>query len=226
MKETRRFPRFAYWLANVLVTLLARREVIGEENLALGRPYIFAINHLSKADVPLVYSVVGRYPVNGWAAEKWENHIIFGTLLKGGDAIFIQRGEVDRAAIEAAVAWLKSGGVFGIAPEGTRSRTGALIRGKTGAAYLANEAGVPVIPIAVYGTEKTVHYWLRLRRAPMTVRIGKPIDLPPIEHATRAADLRRNTDEIMCHLAAMLPPEYRGYYADHPRTLELLETGV
>jgi 1-acyl-sn-glycerol-3-phosphate acyltransferase len=221
MKETRPFPRFAFWL-----DLLARCEVRGRENLPPQGPYIFVLNHLSKLDVPIAYSVVGKYPVNGWAASKWENHILFGNLLKWGEAIFIRRGEVDREAIAAAVAWLQSGKIFGVAPEGTRSLTGELMRGKTGAAYLANEARVPVVPLAIYGTETVSRSWLRLRRAPITISIGPPVHLPPFNETDRAASLRQNTDEIMCHIAALLPPKYRGYYAEHPRTKEILHTTV
>jgi 1-acyl-sn-glycerol-3-phosphate acyltransferase len=222
MKENRRFQRFAYWLDLQLVSLLAKREVIGLEHLSSEGPYIFVVNHLSKLDVPLAYSVIGCYKVTGWAAEKWERHVIFGRVLKWGEAVFIRRGEIDRDAIAAAVSWMDQGNLFGIAPEGTRSDTHTLQRGKTGVAYLANEARLPVVPIAIYGTERAHLYWIRLRRAPMAVRIGPPVLLPPIDEGDRTAGLRQNTDEIMCQLAALLPPSYRGYYAEHPRLLEIL----
>ena len=55
----------------------------------------------------------------------------------------------------------------------------------------------------------------------VNIQFGSPIALPPVRRATRESDLQRNTDEIMCQIAAMLPPAYRGVYNDHPRLLEL-----
>ncbi len=214
--------RFLYWLDLRLHSLLTIRDIQGLENLPTQGPYIFALNHLSMIDVPFVFSVVGKQPVTGWIAEKYYHHILLGPLLKVGGGVFVRRGQVDRTAIADAVAWLNEGNIFGIAPEGTRSDSHALIRGKTGLAYLADEADVPVIPMAVTGTEKTFKHWLRLRRPVFSLRIGKPLHLPPLESNHRSSSLRHNTDEVMCHIAAILPPEYRGVYSDHPRLADLL----
>jgi 1-acyl-sn-glycerol-3-phosphate acyltransferase len=181
-----------------------------------------ASNHLGLVDVPLIFGLVGGEHLTGWAAEKWQGHLIFGTLLRMGGGIFIQRGEVDRKALDAAIRWLQAGNVFGMAPEGTRSQTGGLIRGKTGIAYLADQADAPILPVAMTGTEAALTALLRFRRQRVTVRFGELFALPPLEAENRAASLRRNTDEVMCRIAALLPAEYRGVYADHPRTLELL----
>jgi 1-acyl-sn-glycerol-3-phosphate acyltransferase len=216
------YQRFFYWLDLRLIALLAIRDIQGLENLPANGPYIFALNHLSMFDVPLVFSIVGDKPVTGWVAEKYYKHILLGPMLKIGGGVFIRRGQVDRTAIADAVAWLNEGNVFGVAPEGTRSDTHALIRGKTGLAFLADEASVPIIPMAVTGTEMVFQHWLRLRRPVLSLRIGKPFHLPPLGSNNRSSSLRHNTDEIMCQIAAMLPPEYWGVYADHPRLAELL----
>ncbi len=213
--------RVLRWLFNVLMALLTVRRVEGIENLP-DPPYVLAINHLGTLDVPLVYGMIGGGHLIGWAAEKYERHLIFGPILRSGGAIFIQRGLVDRTALNKAVEALRGGKAFGMAPEGTRSKSRAMIRGKTGIAYLAHEADVPVIPAAVTGTETTMESWLRLRRPRLTLRIGAPFKLPPLDEDGRAAALRHNTDEIMCRIAVLLPSKYRGVYADHPRTLELL----
>lgn len=218
------YQRFFYWLDLRLIALLAIRDIQGLENLPANGPYIFALNHLSMFDVPLVFSIVGDKPVTGWVAEKYYKHILLGPMLKIGGGVFIRRGQVDRTAIADAVAWLNEGNIFGVAPEGTRSDTHALIRGKTGLAFLADEASVPVIPVAVSGTEMVFQHWLRLRRPVLSLRIGKPFHLPPLGRDNRSSSLRHNTDEIMCQIAAMLPPEYWGVYADHPRLAELLSS--
>ncbi|MEJ2011148.1 MAG: lysophospholipid acyltransferase family protein [Anaerolineales bacterium] len=216
------FSRFLRWSFNFLASLLSRREVEGLENLPARGPCILAVNHLSIFDLPLVFGLIGGENVTGWAAEKYARHPFFGPILRMGNAIFIERGQVDRHAIEAAVAWVKRGNMFGIAPEGTRSRTGAMARAKTGIAYLASEVDVPIVPIAVAGTEATISCWLRLRRPRFLMRIGQPFKLPPLDEANRSASLRANADEVMCRIAILLAPEYRGYYADHPRLKELL----
>jgi 1-acyl-sn-glycerol-3-phosphate acyltransferase len=215
-------PALLRWVFNLLFALLSRRRVEGVENLPPSGPYILTSNHLSRFDAPLIYSLFGGKNLTGWAAEKYERHWFFGTLLRLGGGIFIRRGEIDRQALSAAQAWLRSGKIFGMAPEGTRSKTGAMIRAKTGAAYLAQQTGVPIVTLAITGTEKAGRDLLHLRRPRLTIRVGLPFTLPPISDDDRSAGLRRNTDEIMCRIAAMLPPQYHGVYADHPRLRELL----
>ena len=217
------FSRLLRWGFNLLSALLFNREVKGLENLPPDGPYIMVINHLSYFDIPFAYGLLGGEKVTGWAAEKYQYHPIFGPILHMAGGIFIQRGQVDRSAIAAAVQWLIHGGIFAMAPEGTRSKTGSLARGKTGAAFLANEADVPIVPTGLTGTEKVPQAWRRLRRPLLTMHIGKPFTLPPLNPENRSSDLRQNTDEIMCRIAALLPPEYHGVYADHPRLQELLQ---
>ena len=221
--QHRATARFLRWFFNALFALLTVRDVKGLERLPADGPYILATNHLSIYDPALIYGLIGNERFSGWAAEKWERHIVFSTILKLGRAIFIRRGVVDRRALDAAICWLGQGKIFGIAPEGTRSRTGGLIRGKTGVAYLAHEAGVPVLPLAHFGTEGSIRALFRLHRQIIGVRVGEPILLSPPPPGERTAALRRDTDEVMCRIAVMLPSEYRGVYRDHPRVAELLE---
>lgn len=221
---TSMLSRFLHWIFDVLSRLLAHREVRGLDNLPASGPYILAINHLSYFDLPFVFGLIGGEDVTGWAAEKYARHPLFGPILRMGGGIFIDRGEVDRSALSAAEAWLKQGKIFGMAPEGTRSRDQQLQRGKTGVAYLSHAAGAPIVPIGIYGTEDALHCWRRLRRPTFHMRIGEPFTLPPLDPEKRTARLRADTEEIMCRIAALLPPRYRGTYADHPRLKELLDT--
>jgi 1-acyl-sn-glycerol-3-phosphate acyltransferase len=211
------FFRLGLWL-------LTRRVVEGVEGLP-EPPYILASNHLGTLDVPFIYAAAGGPPLVGWAAEKYERQLIFGGLLRAGGAVFIQRGQVDRRALNFAVDALKSGKSFGMAPEGTRSPHHSLIRAKTGVAFLADEAQVPVVPVALTGTEDPFKSWLHLRRPILRARFGPPFRLPPLPAEGRTEALKRNTDEIMCRIAALLPPAYRGVYADHPRTVALIAEG-
>jgi 1-acyl-sn-glycerol-3-phosphate acyltransferase len=217
------FSRLIRSFFNFASALLARRVITGLENLPSSGPYLLVINHLSFFDLPFVFGVLGGENVTGWAAEKYQRHPLFGPILKLAGGIFIERGQVDRDAITRAVAWLQRGNIFGMSPEGTRSKTHALARGKTGAAYLAHEANVPLIPIGIHGTEQAWSYWSRLRRPTFAMRIGQPFRLPEMDPDHRQARLRSDTDEIMCRIAALLPVRYRGYYASHPRLQALLQ---
>jgi 1-acyl-sn-glycerol-3-phosphate acyltransferase len=95
-------------------------------------------------------------------------------------------------------------------------------RGKTGVAYLADSSGAAIVPMGLVGAEQITSSLKRLRRQRVSLRIGKPFVLPPLDEDNRAASLRANTDEVMCRIAALLPESYRGMYADHPRLKQLL----
>jgi 1-acyl-sn-glycerol-3-phosphate acyltransferase len=214
--------RIARWLFRTAFALLTRLEVKNLENIPPTGPYILAPNHMSRADPPLLFIYFGGKNVTGWVANKYRRNLFFGLLVQIGNPIFIRRGEVDRQALDAAVEALRNGKIFGLAPEGTRSRVGSLIRGKTGIAYLADAAQVPILPTAITGTNTLFRDLLRLRRPHITVTFGEPFHLPPLDPEDRNAGLRRNTDEVMCRIAAMLPESNRGVYADHPRLKEFL----
>ncbi len=113
-----------------------------------------------------------------------------------------------------------------LAPEGTRSPNATLQKAWPGASYLAAKAGAPIIPVALVGCEDAKFFpnLKRLRRTQVTVYAGEPFTLPPVPVQNREAVLEQYTDEIMCRIAALLPPAYRGYYADHPRLKELLSS--
>jgi 1-acyl-sn-glycerol-3-phosphate acyltransferase len=196
-----------------LVRVLTRLRVEGLEHVPPQGACLIVSNHLHYLDAVVVGVTVPR---RCWtlAAEKYEGHLFFGTILKIAGAIFIDRGEVDRGALRQAFNVLEDGYGMAVAVEGTRSKTGALARGKTGAAYLATRTGAPLVPVVVWGTEQIVPAWKRLRRAEVRIVYGPPFYLP--EGRARTADLETYTDEIMVTLARMLPEKYRGVYADHP----------
>lgn len=218
--------RFARWFFNLAFTLLTRMDVTGLENIPPNGPYILVANHMSRTDPPLLFIFFGDANVTGWVAAKYRRNLFFSQIVKLGNPIYIRRGEVDRGALDQAVAALKSGKVFGMAPEGTRSRVGSLIRGKTGIAYLADQAQVPLLPVAITGTDSVFKKLLRFNRPHVTVKIGKLFHLPPLDSENRNTSLRHNADEVMCRIAAMLPEKYRGFYKDHPRLHEFLNKEI
>ena len=109
-------------------------------------------------------------------------------------------------------------------PRKERGSKGTLIEGKAGIALIAEKAGVPIVPVGIAGTESVNRKWLRFQRPWVAVRFGRAFKLPAIDRNDRAGWLKRNTDEIMCQIAGLLPPVYRGFYARHPRLAEILTT--
>lgn len=207
-----------------LFQTLAKLEVIGEGNIPPEGGHIVAVNHLSRIDPPLAFAFIDRNDVTGIAADKYKRNLLIAPVVTIVDGIWIDREDTDFHAIREARKYLQDGWILGIAPEGTRSTTGTLLTAKTGVAYLADKASIPIIPAAIYGTEHAIRQLFSLRRPHIHIRFGKPFLLPKVKRVSRTEDLERNTDEIMCQIAVMLPPSYRGAYADHPRLHELLNS--
>jgi 1-acyl-sn-glycerol-3-phosphate acyltransferase len=209
---------------SALIKLLSRPKIEGLENLPASGAFLIAGNHMSMVDIPLGFTYLGDQNIRGWVASKWSSHPLLAPIVYIGGGVFIRRGEVDRSSLQAAIEWLKSGKPFALSPEGTRSRNGTLQRAKTGAAYLAAVTDVVVVPMGIIGTDRAFRtLFLKLRRPKITLRLGKPFKLPPLDENHRSASLRENTDEIMCRIAMLLPSRHWGYYAEHPRLRELLE---
>jgi 1-acyl-sn-glycerol-3-phosphate acyltransferase len=99
-----------------------------------------------------------------------------------------------------------------------------LIEAKPGVSYLATKLNRPILPVALTGTEDEALFGnlKRFRRAHITITAGPAFTLPPLPRENRDEALKRDTDEIMCRIAAILPEKYRGFYAEHPRLKELL----
>jgi 1-acyl-sn-glycerol-3-phosphate acyltransferase len=199
-------------IVNVLLYLLVRREYVGLENFPAEPPYILVTNHLSVFDTPLLLTAC-PHTIRALAAAKHRRNPVYGPLIAIMGSIWVQRGEVDRRALREALDVLKRGGALGMAPEGTRARgTYALQEGKTGPAYLATRADVPLVPVGLTGTEQIKDNLPRLRRTPVRIVVGKPFRLPE-SGRVRGQKLHEYTDLIMRHIAELLPEEYRGVYA-------------
>jgi 1-acyl-sn-glycerol-3-phosphate acyltransferase len=199
--------------AQLVVPILVRMDVVGLENIPTTGPFILASNHLHVFDLPVMFTYAPRV-MTVFAADKWRGTLGGWIIQLVTRAIFVARGEVDRQALGEALALLRAGEVLAVAPEGTRSRTGGLLKGRSGIIYLAGRAGVPIVPTVMWGQEQVMPGWVRLRRAPVHLHIGSPIYLPPEAARFRTADLEAYTEQLMLTLARMLPPQYRGVYSE------------
>ena len=213
-------------LIRFLFNLIARVEVRGYENLPKDSSFVIATNHLGFVDVPIAFYALNRWDMFVLIAEKWGKIDLVRWVGKYFNFIFIDRFNPDIKALRKVISLMESNNILVIAPEGTRSRTGALIEAKPGVSYLATKLNRPIVPVAITGTEdKNLFGNLkRLRRSHITLTAGQVFSLPPLPRENRDEVLKRYTDEIMCHIAALLPEKYRGVYADHPRLRELLES--
>jgi len=205
-----------------LFRIITRLRVHGIEHVPGEGGCLLTINHLGIVDSPILLGLIEREDFTGLVAKKHQKTPVVNWIVNSSQGIWIDREGLDMTAIKACQAYLAKGGMLGIAPEGTRSDDHQLIEPKPGVAFLAAKANVPVLPVAIWGTEDSLAKILRLARPKVNIQFGELFTLPPIDRKDRDASLRRNTDEIMCRIAAMLPLKYRGVYANHPRLQELL----
>lgn len=208
-----------------LARVLFRPTVEGRENVPLHGPLILASNHLSFIDsiiIPLMaprpvgYLAKGEY-FTGTGLKGWFVRSLFTAL----GAIPVERdtARAAQASLDAALRVLRADGAFGIYPEGTRSRDGRLYRGKTGVAWLAMTANVPVLPVGVIGTNRVQPVGARVPRPyRITVRFGRPITVPVDESAKPAQVRRIMTDEVMAAIHELSEQELAGAYNEHPPT--------
>jgi len=200
-RTLRSIARFIYFLKlNV--------RVAGLENVPKEGAFIIASNHLSWMDVPLVPSFIKRKVVYMAKEELFYGKV--GWIVRLLGAFPVKRGEADRQSLRAAETQLKAGKIFMIFPEGTRSKMHQLGKGHVGLGMIALRAGVPVVPVAVWGSE----YTFKKLRPRVTISYGKPILLTPRGKKITREDIEDATDEVMRHIAVMMPPEYRGMYGD------------
>lgn len=218
------FLQVVQFVSRIILRIMSRTRITGFENVPRSGGAIVVTNHLGRLDAMLGVVLTDRHDFIMLIADKYQTSRLWSWWARKIDAVWLNREEADFHAMRVVLKRLKAGEILGMAPEGTRSLTEALQPGRQGAAYLAAKSGVPIIPVGLTGTEDRVvrQRFKRLQRLDIDIHIGEPFTLPPLDRDNREAYLERNTDEIMCRIAAQLPPHYRGVYADHARLQELL----
>ncbi len=222
-KSTHQILRF---IIRLVLNIIARVEISGFEKVPATGGYIIASNHIGRLDAAIAYYILDRPDIIMVVAEKYEKVAFFRWLTRLVNGMFIDRYNADIHAIRETLRRIRKGGIFAITPEGTRSKSGNLLAAKPGAAYLAWKAGVPVLPVALTGTEDAVvvERLKHFKRLQIKAVAGEFFTLPmEVKGAQREAIMQANTDEIMCRIAALLPPDRRGAYSNHPRLQALLE---
>ena len=193
----------------------------GAENLPAQGAVIMASNHLAVIDSFFLPLMLPREIVFLGKSDYVEGRGVKGRFIawfmRGVGLIPVDRsgGKASEAALEAGLARLREGGLFGIYPEGTRSPDGRLYRGKTGVARMALESGAVVIPVAMVGTNVAQPIGRRIPKLKrIGVVLGEPMDFS--RYAGMENDrfvLRSITDEIMYEIMRLSGQEYVDMYA-------------
>ena len=207
------FQRFAKLVLRLLMRVLLRVRVTGLEHLPRSGRLIVMMNHIHALDPMLVTAVLPRDIV---LMSKIENLRLpfLGLIVKWYGSFPIRRGEADLQAVRRSLQVLESDQALLMAPEGTRSKTGGLQPAHDGMALVAARTNTPILPVAISGDEAFYRNLRHLRRTPVEITIGEPFILANHEGQPGRAQLRQMTREAMYQLAALLPPSYRGVYAD------------
>ena len=212
---------FKYVFMGWLFTLLGRPKVEGLEHIPSSGPAILASNHLAVADsfyLPLVvrrritFLAKAEY-FTGTGLSGWINRWFYSSA----GQVPIDRSNADsaQAALNTAERLLQQGKLLGMYPEGTRSPDGRLYKGKTGMARLALHTGVPVIPVAMIGTNVVNPPGKKmLRFGRVKVRFGKPMEFSRFEGMAGNRFIERAvTDEVIYELMGLSGQEYVDIYA-------------
>ena len=196
---------------------LWRFHLEGFERLPAEGPAILCPNHISFLDSGFLMLHVGRnisFVGKAEYMDSWKTKFVFPAM--GMIPIDRSGGEKSSSALDAAEAVLRRGELFGIFPEGTRSRDGLLYKGHTGAARLALKVGCPIYPVGVVGTDRIQPPDAKLPKVfkGCTIKIGRPIRTE--RYLNKADDhlvLRQITDELMFEIRELTGQEYRNTYA-------------
>ena len=215
-----------YWVVKAILTpilrTLFRPWVEGAEHIPTEGGAILASNHLSFSDSIFLPLKVPRRVTFLAKADYFTGKGVKGVLTKGFMSgvgqVPIDRsgGAASEAALRTAKRILSEGNLLGLYPEGTRSPDGRLYRGKTGVARMAIEAGVPVIPVAMIGTDKSqpVGKVLPNLRVRPGVVFGPPLDFTRYVGQENDRDvLRKVTDEVMYAIMTLSGQTYADVYA-------------
>jgi 1-acyl-sn-glycerol-3-phosphate acyltransferase len=210
----------AYWVLKAILTpimrLVFRVRVTGREHLPASGPVIVAANHRSFIDSLFIPLVVPRRVTFVAKADYFDDpRTAWFFRAVGQIPIRREGGSASERALDSAAEVLGRGEVFGIYPEGTRTRDGYLHKGRTGVARISLRTGAPIVPCGLVGTDEIQPTDRKVPRFFRRVEInfGRPID--PAHYADRVDDrlvLRQITDEVMFEIRELSGYDYVDVY--------------
>jgi 1-acyl-sn-glycerol-3-phosphate acyltransferase len=200
------------WVLRSFFGILCRLDTSDLKNVPVNGPLILIANHVNFLEVPVIRASLHPRDVLALTKVQSYDNPLFKFLFDTWGGIPIERGTVDRAALDACINGLAEGKILAVAPEGTRSGNGKLLPGKPGIVLLAVRSSAPLLPVSCWGGENFWDNLKKFRRTPFHVRVGQPF-VVDTHGESMSKDVRQCiADEIMFKLAALLPERYHGVY--------------
>jgi 1-acyl-sn-glycerol-3-phosphate acyltransferase len=213
-------------LVKIGTGILCRIDAPDVHKIPARGPLIVISNHTGQLEVGVFFGQLQPRPMTGWAKmEAWDNAFL-NWLFNLWGLIPVRRGEGDTSALRKAIKALEDGMIFGIAPEGTRNKTGKLKRAHPGAVMLAIHSGTPILPVAHWGGENFLKNLPRFKRTDFHIRVGEPFRLKLDGVKVTRETRQQIADEMMIRLAELLPPVYHGAYEKVTKNEKLLTESV
>ena len=191
------------------------------ENIPDHNKYVAIFNHVSLVEVPFIAAFWPTILEIIGAAVVWDRPGV-SIVVKMWSGVRVKRTEFDRDVFKQVIQVFEANRPLMISPEGGRSHSPGLRRGKPGVAYIIDKVDVEVLPVAVVGnTMDFLKKGIRGERPPIQMIVGEPFRLPPIDGRgeERRSKRQNNTDYSMARLAALLPESYRGVYVEYEKIL-------
>lgn len=207
------FGKLTVFFLRFILHLMCKVDKSELEKLPTRGPYIIAMNHINFLEVPLF--VVDLYPrrIHGIAKkETWHNPIL-KIMANLWEAIPIDREGFTANTFRKAKEHLQKGKIILIAPEGTRTGNGKLKKAHSGIITMTLQSDVPIYPVVHFGGEQFWRNITKFKRTKFTYRVGAPLRVKK-QQVNDKVVRRLQTDQLMFRMAALLPEQYRGVYAD------------
>ncbi len=205
-------------LFKIILNIICRIDTSELDQLPAKGPYVLVTNHINYLEAPLLYIFMRpRRTIAIGKAELWDKKFT-AFLMNLWEVLPIKRGRVDIQGMKNCVKVLEDGDFLCLAPEGTRSKTGRLLRGKPGVIMFAQKGNAPIIPLGHWGGENIIRNLKRFKRTDIHIKVGEPVRIAIPEGVKSDGRIRQQiADEVMIRIARLLPPEYHGYYEDRSK---------
>ena len=188
-------------------------DVSGTEKVPPRGGLLVVSNHVGSADPPISGAYMPRRDLYFMAKSDYFHSPLGRFFIVGYHGFPVVRGTADRAALRQAVGLMRQGHAVLVYPEGHRSPDGVLQRPHPGAGFLARTAGVPILPVGIWGTERALPLGsIRPRQAPIHLRFGRAAPLPPEDPDGPRRSNQEISDLLMERIAEVLPPSRRGIF--------------
>ncbi|MCJ7715229.1 MAG: 1-acyl-sn-glycerol-3-phosphate acyltransferase, partial [Anaerolineales bacterium] len=187
--------------------VLGKVEISGFENIPNHNKYVAIFNHVSLVEVPFIAAFWPTILEIIGGADVWSRPGV-SIVVKLWSGLKVKRTQFDKDVFKQVKQVFEADRPLMISPEGTRSHSPGLGRGKPGVAFIIDQMDVEVLPVAVVGnTMDFLKKGIRGKRPPIQMIVGEPFKLPPLEGRGEARRVMRqkNTDIIMARLASLLP---------------------